>query len=1039
MNPFRTRPWTNRALRRTRGAKPPKPTRVFLRVEPLEDRVVPVADLRPGGVFFPAAEQLEVGYRTSVTWYVADLAAPTDDSWNDPAVLAVGSWTDRLFLSADATRDAADTDLGAAGVQAVQLGYSDGLYYATTDVTVPAGTALGDYYLIVSADHTGRVTEADEANNTRAFPVAVTPPLPLPDLTPSAPALTGTPVTNGTVTVTWADTNGGPGATRPGGYYDGVYFSTDPTLDSADRQLVAQFVSAGLGAGATAARSTTATLTNVTGSGYLIIAADVGGSQNETNEANNRTTLAVTVLTPPPDLTPTALAWVGNPLAGGALALSWGVANDGAGAAPAAGRTDRVYFSTDATLDAADTLLADAATTGALAAGGVSSLTRTVTLPTGPASGFLILATDPGGAVTEANEANNTFARPISLTPPDLRPTAFTVTGAAAMGARATVSWAVANDGGPASPDGWTDYVYFSTDAVLDANDTYLLSETVSNLTAATYTRTREVTLTLPAASGFLILATDQGDVLFEGNEANNTRTLPITLPAADLVLTLTRPPTEGVAGQAVEVGWRLENVGPVEYVSYADVDYFLSADGAYDAADTRVAGTSSYTNIAAGAVVAGALTFTAPTNRAPGDYFLIARAPGNGTVYGESRADNNSVVVPFRLRGTDLRVGGLGGPAAVAAGAPLAVTFDVTNAGAVAVTDANGVSVQAWLARDAAGTNRVAEVTLYLGPDARIPVGGKVTRTAALVAPAALPAGTYYYGVSIADTRPDADPTNDAAAAAVVVTAAPPPTAAGPDVTVAVNAPPTRAYHATPFTLNYTATNAGTAPVPNSYVYLYAYYSTDAVRGPTDVQLGYTSQYSTGDPASWPAGAARTAGLSVTLPATVPTGAGYILLVADPDGYVPERDETNNAAVVPVTVAPLASGAGTDLAVTPTGSRAGPRRRRRGRSRMPATARPRRAGGWTTSRCTGRTTRGPTTSRRSCQPGGSRTPARPSPRASRSPSRRKSPSPSAWGRRRSPTSETTSEPGAPPSRDSSTPTPRTTPSAGRSSSPPRT
>jgi N-acetylneuraminic acid mutarotase len=87
-----------------------------------------------------------------------------------------------------------------------------------TTVTIPAGTALGSYYLIACADYLNKVTESNETNNCRAStlevlvtaaPTSTSSPTNTPTVTPSATPTstpTLTPTSTSTPTFTPSDT-----------------------------------------------------------------------------------------------------------------------------------------------------------------------------------------------------------------------------------------------------------------------------------------------------------------------------------------------------------------------------------------------------------------------------------------------------------------------------------------------------------------------------------------------------------------------------------------------------------------------------------------------------------------------------------------------------------------------------------------------------------------------------------------------------------------------------------------------------------------
>ena len=80
--------------------------------------------------------------------------------------------TTSLYLSTNATLDAADLLLGSHAVGALSGG---ALENGSASLTIPATVAAGTYYLIAKTDGPGEVAETTETNNTRAKALKVNP------------------------------------------------------------------------------------------------------------------------------------------------------------------------------------------------------------------------------------------------------------------------------------------------------------------------------------------------------------------------------------------------------------------------------------------------------------------------------------------------------------------------------------------------------------------------------------------------------------------------------------------------------------------------------------------------------------------------------------------------------------------------------------------------------------------------------------------------------------------------------------------------
>ena len=81
-----------------------------------------------------------------------------------------GAFRMGLYLSPDAICTTGDVLLGSRNVAGLGVGIASN---ANTVVTIPAGTALGVYYVCGIADDLAQVAESNETNNTRSDPMNV--------------------------------------------------------------------------------------------------------------------------------------------------------------------------------------------------------------------------------------------------------------------------------------------------------------------------------------------------------------------------------------------------------------------------------------------------------------------------------------------------------------------------------------------------------------------------------------------------------------------------------------------------------------------------------------------------------------------------------------------------------------------------------------------------------------------------------------------------------------------------------------------------
>jgi len=374
-------------------------------------------------------------YKILATYTVTNLGVMT----------AKPNWYDLAYLSADATLDTADQNLGGYTLRNTLLA-AGASYMQSTTFTTTVATAPGNYTLFVKADghgptvggintDNGALAESNEANNIQALTLAL----------PSKPDLAISNVSVGAITisragaynipVTYTVTNVG-GLSAPPNWYDLAYLSADVTLDTADQNFggyTLRNTALAAGASYTQIIAFTTTAATTPGTYTLFVKTDghgttVGGNNTdngalaESNEANNIQALTL-ILPNKPDLAISNMS-VG-PIAKNAngtrsVPITYTVTNTGGLAAPP-NWYDLAYLSADATLDTADQNLGGYTLRNtALAAGASYTQTTTfsATAATVPGTYTLFVKTDghgatvggtntDSGALAENNEANN--------------------------------------------------------------------------------------------------------------------------------------------------------------------------------------------------------------------------------------------------------------------------------------------------------------------------------------------------------------------------------------------------------------------------------------------------------------------------------------------------------------------------------------------------------------------------------------------------------------------------------------------------------
>jgi subtilase family serine protease len=619
---------------------------------------------------------------------------------------ALGSWTDFILFATNA-----DAALQGAGFGFSQAGpvLPGGVYWQTNTVRLPA-VQDGTYYLALESDYYANLYESDRSNNVVTKPVNIH--IRPPDLSPIALLLPNviTSPPNAQLTFVWGITNQGTGPAIGNNYWsDIVYLSTNSVWDNTAISLNSSYEYGPVAAGGSYWRTNILHLPIVqSGTYYFFLKVDSFDNLVESDEQNNLLALSVNFVVQPPDLTPivsqipTNVIGPPNPM----LTLVWGVTNQGSGLAQGywSGWYDGVFLSTNGILDNQAIDIAGWLGGGPLAAGASYWYSNIVSVPiTQSGTYYLLFKADRTDSIFESDKSNNIAVVPVSFTilPPDLAPISLQipsdVTGP--PNPNVTVVWGVTNQGvGPAVMNNngyWSDALYFSRNATLDASDPLIGSQSESGPVNAGQSYWRTNTFRVPAVTstnGYLIFKTDTYNALFESNETNNTLAVPISvhilppdlMPVAFQVPNaVTSPPQP-----TVTFVWGVTNQGtgvadPGYFWSWNDSVY-LSTNSVFDKAAISCGSTFETTPIPAGGSYWRTNAFSLPIIQS-GTYYLFFTTDASHTIY-ESDFGNNTVSVPvtFTIQPSDLAVIAFQAPPTIT-GPPkpqLTTVWGVTNQG---------------------------------------------------------------------------------------------------------------------------------------------------------------------------------------------------------------------------------------------------------------------------------------------------------------------------------------------------------------------
>jgi subtilase family serine protease len=241
--------------------------------------------------------------------------------------------------------------------------------------------------------------------------------------------------------------------------------------------------------------------------------------------------------------------WIGSDLVISALSLSTSTTTPGGaisvtdstknrGGTPAGGSTTAFFLSSNSTCgDGDDVLLSPARSVPALDYNETSTGTTSVTIPGGtvPGTYYICAKADNGGVITEFDETNNTrisSALSVAGNDVDLVILSFSAPTSAKRGTNISIGDATRNRlAGTAGAS--TTAFYLSADTTLNGGDTLLGSRAVPSL-AGGATSSGTTTVTIPAGTTagayYLIWKADNGGVITETDETNNTKYKAITI-----------------------------------------------------------------------------------------------------------------------------------------------------------------------------------------------------------------------------------------------------------------------------------------------------------------------------------------------------------------------------------------------------------------------------------------------------------------------------------------------------------------------------
>ena len=767
------------------------------------------------------------------------------------------------------------------------------------DRTIQQALASGTYFARVYTDST---------NDNTAYSLVASSEL----TTIDAPnlVLTGAnaPSTAGlreTISVDWTVKNEGS-VDAIANWYDAIYISDDQTLDISDTRITTnqtgEYTPLAVGDSYTEAIDITLPSSGA-GDRYLLFLADNFGYQGETSEADNLYTLPISITAPNlvlSDATSPNTAKLNE-----TIEVSFDVANKGDNSISGSWY-DEIYLSTDQTLDTADTRLDSVfyRSSSALAVDDEYTVSRSIFVPNTVAAGnqYLLFATDSRSDQGETDELDNFLARPINLEGPDLVLSNASKTGSAVPDEILTVDWTVQNRGSAIANRDWSDYVYLSTDDVLDDTDIRLSTVATGEQTPLavgdSYSISRDIRIPQSVLPGsyHLIFSADGSQNQGELEENNNQFALPVQVTGRDLTVSEATAPESADLGDRIDVSWTIENDGDAPAKSGWVDQVYLSSNATFDDTDRLIASVSSASQLPLAPRGSYAIDTNVylPNDTATGSQYLLFVADGENEEK-ELKEDNNVVAKAIELGGPDLAATNAIAPETASLGETISLSWTVENSGegsALAPTWTDQIFISSDETLD--DTDTLVSQKTYSNTSG-VATGQSYNRQENVSIPNSVAAGGQYllFAANGDSKQGETNRENNVAARQIDL--------AGPDLTLSDSSSPETIQAGKVFDISWQVSNQGTADALADQWYDYVYLSSDETLSNND-QFITSKQVSLDDGIA--PGENYTLNSSVFIPTNASTGDRYLLFVTDRESSQGEIDESNNVSAVPINVA---------------------------------------------------------------------------------------------------------------------------------------
>ncbi len=490
------------------------------------------------------------------------------------------TWYDVIFLSSDSLFDSQDLLIG--GVNNLNA-LSGGESYSQTGFVELDFTPIGEWFVIFYADYYTEVSEGQENNNTKAFPINIQA-LPPADLSPQDFTVPGNAFSGTTIDLSWIVQNAGEAITNEDEWMDAIYLSQSMVWDSTASLMLELEHQGLLEVGQQYQVDTTILLPDgIVGNYYLHLITD---REDEVYEAvftanNGLVSEAMEIfLSPPPDLVINNISVPQSASNSEYVDVSYTVLNQGGSAVPLeALRVDSLWVYDELELvDSLASFSVGSALDAALEVGESMEVQQAVKMPVwGAEDQFVFIEADAGLQIFEYTFDENNLSRSaaIEILSPDLQPSDLELPEMVMSGDSIDISYALQNNGpGDLVNSLWVEAFYFSNSTVLDtstaiAADRFEYYHGLDQQTNISRTMKIRVPDGLSGEHFVHVVVDDENGVYEAANEQNNSMAAMINIdlsPSPDLIVSnIQLDASSLLAGQNYGLSYEITNAGDTE------------------------------------------------------------------------------------------------------------------------------------------------------------------------------------------------------------------------------------------------------------------------------------------------------------------------------------------------------------------------------------------------------------------------------------------------------------------------------------------